>query len=142
MTAPELTLNGIRNALPKTGKAFRVSDFLTKEDQEQRRQRKLKQKSKKQLFDRSDAIVAEMIGRFGYQFYKDWNEGRIDEEWAYRMLNAERAREAADRLKIESVICHLVKDCIRRNKGEKRPTGPKMAAKIIKLETKIAMGEK
>lgn len=142
MTAPELTLNGIRKAIPKQGKVFRVSDFLTKEDKEQRRQRKLKQKPKKQLFNRSDAIIAEMIGRFGYDFYKDWNEGRIDEEWAYRMLYAERAREAADRLKIESVICHLVKDCIRRSKGERKPTGPKAAAKIIKLETRIAMGEK
>lgn len=142
MTAPELTLNSIRESLPKQEKSFRVSDFLTKGEKEQRIQRKAKQKPKKQLFNKTDAIVAEMIGRFGYDFYKDWNERRIDEEWAYRMLYAERAREAANRVKIESVICHLVKDCIRRSKGERKPTGPKAAAKIIKLETKIAMGEK
>lgn len=142
MTAPELTLNSIRESLPKQEKSFRVSDFLTKDEKEQRIQRKAKRKPKQQLFNKSDAIVAEMIGRFGYEFYKDWNEGQIDEEWAYRLLAAERARDAADRLKIESVICHLVKDCIRRNKGEKKPTGPKAAAKIIKLEAKIAMGEK
>lgn len=142
MTTPELTLNNIRNSLPKQEKVFRVSDFLTEDEKEQRIERKAKQKPKKQLFSKTDSIVAEMIGRFGYEFYKDWNEGRIDEEWAYRMLYAERAREAADRLKIESVICHLVKDCIGRNKGGRKPTGPKAAAKIIKLETRIAMGEK
>lgn len=142
MTAPELTLNNIRSTLPKQGKTFRVSDFLTKDEKEQHIQRKAKQKPKKRLFTRADAIVAEMIGRFGYEFYRDWNEGRIDEEWAYRLLSAERAREAEARLKIESVVCHLVKDCIRRSKGERKPTGPKAAAKIIKMEAKIAMGEK
>lgn len=142
MTTPDLTLNGIRKNLPKPEKKFRVSDFLTNEEKEERIQRKAQQKPKKRLFTRADAIVAEMIGRFGYEFYKDWNEGRIDEELAYRLLAAERAREAESRLKIESIICHLVKDCIRRSKGDRRPTGPKAAAKIIKLETKIAMGEK
>lgn len=142
MTAPDLTLNNIRTTLHKEEKVFRVSDFLTKDEKEQNIKRKAKQKPKKRLFSRADAVVAEMIGRFGYEFYQDWNDGHIDEEWAYRLLAAERAREAEARLKIESVICHLVKDCIRRSKGERKPTGPKAAAKIIKLEAKIAMGEK
>lgn len=142
MTAPELTLKGIRKSLPKPEKSFRVSDFLTNEEKEQKRQRKLKPKPKKYRFSRTDAIIAEIIGRFGYEFYRDWNEGRLDEDLVFRMIYAERAREAEARIKIESLITHLVKDCIRRSKGERKPTGPKAAAKIIKLETKIAMGEK
>lgn len=119
-----------------------MSDFLTDDEKQKKLEHKVKRKPKKRKFTLTDAIIAEIIGRFGYDFYKDWNSGLLDEEMVYRMLYAERAREAEARLKIETVICHLVKDCIRRSKKDKKPTGPKEAAKIIKLETKIAMGEK
>lgn len=142
MTAPELTLNGIRESLSNKGRAFRVSDFLTAEEKQKRQKSKANRKPKKYKFSRTDAIMAEIIGRFGYEFYREWNKGEFDEELAYRMLDAERAREAANRIQIESVIVAMVKDCIRRTKKEKRPGGPKEAAKIIKRETKIAMGEK
>lgn len=141
MTAPELTLNGIRNSLPKKERVFRVSDFLNDDEKQQNLERKAKRKTKKRRFSQTDAIVAEMVSRFGYEFYLAWNEGEIDEDLAYRMLYAERAREAEARLKIEGVLVPLIKDCIKRSKKEKKPTGPRDAAKIIKLETKIAMGE-
>ncbi|MCM1218193.1 MAG: hypothetical protein NC548_27220 [Lachnospiraceae bacterium] len=144
MTTPELTLNEVRKS-PKLNKAqrtYRVSDFLTKEQKEAREKRKHEAKKTKRLFDPVDAYVAEIMARFGYDVYEKWNKGEIDDQRMQRLLAAERAREKAYILPLETIIAQLVKDCIRRTKKEKKPTGPKEAAKIIKVEAKIARGEK
>lgn len=140
MTAPELTLKNIRKSpkLQAAGRTYRVSDFLTKEQQEARKKRKQRLKKTKQKFDAVDSKAAEIIARFGYDVYEKWDNYEISDEKMDRLLCAERAREKAYILPLESIVAHLVKDCIRRHKKEKKPKGPQEAAKIIKIEAKIA----
>lgn len=137
---PELTLNEIKKS-PKLGRTFRASDFLTKEEQQELRQANLRGRRGKRKFDAVDAYAAEIIARFGYDTYKAWNEGELDAEKMYRMVLAERAREKALILPLESIIVTMVRDCIRRGKKDKKPKGPKEAARIIKQELKVIRGE-
>lgn len=141
MTTPELTLSKIRQSPKLMGKTFRVSDFRTNEEKEKHIKQKAKRKPKKKRFNEVDSYIAEMIARFGYDAYKAWNRGEIDDRKMTAMIYAERAREKQYILPLETIVAQLVKDCIRRNKKEKKPTGPKEAAKILKAEIKIAMGE-
>lgn len=141
MTAPELTLNKIRQSSKLMGKTFRVSDFRTNEEKEKHIKQKASRKPKRKKFNEVDAYIAEMIARFGYDTYKAWNRGEIGEKKMKAMIYAERAREKQYIIPLETIVAQLVKDCIRRNKKEKKPTGPKEAAKILKAEIKIAMGE-
>lgn len=140
MTAPELTLKNIRKSprLNPEPKTYRVSDFLTNEQKEARKKRKKQHKKNKRKFDEVDSRVAEIIARFGYDVYEKWNNWEIEDERMERLLCAERAREKAYILPLESIVAHLVKDCIRRHKKEKKPKGPQEAAKIINVEMKIA----
>lgn len=140
MTTPELTLKNIRESskLLEAQKTFRVSDFLTKEEQEAKKKRKKRKKQPKRKFNTVDSKVAEIIARFGYEVYQKWDNYEIDDEKMERLLAAERAREKAYILPLESIVAHLVKDCIKRNKKEKKPKGPKEATKILKNEVKIA----
>lgn len=141
MTAPELTLNKIRQSSKLMGKTFRVSDFRTNEEKEKHIKQRTNKKPKRKKFNEVDAYIAEMVARFGYDAYKAWNRGEIDEKKMRAMIYAERAREKQYIIPLETIVAQLVKDCIRRNKKEKKPTGPKEAAKILKAEIKIAMGE-
>lgn len=141
MTAPELTLKEVRKSPKLATGAPRVSDFLTKEQKEARAKRKQNSARSKRKFDDVDAYIAEIIARFGYNTYEKWNTGEIPEEKMLKLILAERAREKAYLLPLETMICQLVKDCIRRSKKDKKPTGPKEAAKILKDEAKKARGE-
>lgn len=145
MTAPELSLKEIRKSpkLQQAPKTFRVSDFLTEEEKQARAKRKKERRKAraKRKFTTTDLIVAEIIARFGYEVYQKWDNYEIDHEKMMRLLEAERARERAGWLPMEAVVAQLVKDCIKRYKKEKKPTGPKEAAKIIKNDAKIATGE-
>lgn len=140
-TKPALTLAEVRKS-PKLGRVRRASDFLTKTEQAKLKQSHQKRRKKtKRKFDAVDSKVAEIVARFGYDFYQKWDNREIDDQKMDRLLAAERAREKAYILPLESIVAHLVKDCIKRSKKEKKPTGPKEAAKIIKNEAKIVMGE-
>lgn len=140
MKKPDLTLNDIRKS-PKLGRVARVSDFVSQEEMVQVQINNARGKKTKRQFDDIDSLVAEMIARFGYDFYKDWNAGKIEDAKVSRMLLAERARERAIFLPLEATICHMVGACIKRHKGEKAPKGPKEAQKIIKAELKVIRGE-
>lgn len=141
MTAPELTLRQVRQSPKLSMGAPRVSDFLTKDQKDARQMRKANQRKAKRKFNDADAYVAEIIARFGYEAYEKWDKYEIPEEKMERLIAAERAREKANLLPLEIMLAQLIKDCIRRSKKEKKPTGPKEAAKILKDEAKKAMGE-
>lgn len=141
MTAPELTLNELRKSPKLLAGAPRVSDFLTKKQKAARAARKQTKRHAKRSFDDVDAYVAEIIARFGYDTYEKWNAGEISDEKMSRLIAAERAREKAYLLPFETIVAQLIKDCIRRSKKERKPTGPKEAAKILKDEAKRARGE-
>lgn len=139
---PGLTLKDIRKS-PKLMKVSRASDFMSKnEHDELRAANMMGKRSSERKFDAVDAYCAEIIARFGYDAYKAWNSGELDSKLVARMVEAERARERAGWLPIETIVINMVGSCIRRQKGEPQPKGPKAAQKIMKVEVQTARGEK
>lgn len=132
-----LTLNGIKKS-PKLQQAIRLSDLVSKEE---KAKLKPKRPKKKRPYDDIDAFVAEVVARFGYDVYQKWNNGEIETKTLQKWVLAERARDRAQFIPLEGVIAHMVGACIRRNKKERAPKGPKEAQKIISLEIKAAKGE-
>lgn len=138
MTVPELTLENVR----KTAKVetFRASDFLTKEEQEEVKISNLKGKSLPK-YDKVDAYVAEIIARFGYDTYMAWKAGGISEKMMVGLIEAERAREAKARYRLESIIVASVAGANNPAKGGGVPKSLKNAIKILKSEEKLAGGK-
>lgn len=138
---PELTLNAAKQIASKKRNA-RVSDFLTEEEKRKLHDASMhRQKKAKKRFDDVDAYVAEIIARFGYDAYKDWNAGIIDNEKMAKMLLAERAREKKHLLALEGIIIAMISPMIKREKGEPKPKSPKLAVKIFQNEAQSARGE-
>lgn len=142
MNKPPLTLNDIRKSEKIAPKNVGVAQFLSKEDlRELKRNNATRKRRKKRAFDDVDALIAEIIARFGYDTYKAWDNDEIDDAKMNRWLLAERARDRAQFIPLEGVIAHMVGACIRRHKKERAPKGPKEAQKIIAQEIKAAKGE-
>lgn len=128
MTAPELTLKNIQET-PKV-REVRVSDFLTTEQKESVIQKRATAKSRLvRKYDAVDAYVAEIIARFGYDVYKAWKIGEIDEDKMMRMVYAERAREKRLLIPIETLI-------VAANAGANNPTKNKSTPKSLKMAIK------
>lgn len=143
---PEITLASVRKDIkkPKDG-VFRASDLVDDKTLTELRRKAREGHKKKQaerLFDEIDALGAEIIARFGWETYQQWNYGKIPHKTVMRWINAERAREAAIQADLEAVIAAVVTSCIRRSKKDPEPKGPKIAQKIISQHAKIAKGER
>ena len=140
----DLTLDAVRKS-PKvaseaSGKMTRLTDFMTKDEKELLWHSNHVGKVKKKQFDEIDAYMAEIMARFGYDAYLAWQKGDITTKRMNTLLAAERARDVESRLSLEMLINILVRDCIKWNKGEKKPKGPKLASKIIRDNVKRAKG--
>lgn len=137
MTTPELTLKKAKETAKV--KSFRASDFLTDEEVEEVHTSNIKGK-KRTSFDAIDAYIAEIIARFGYDTYVAWKFGEIDEAHMLKYIEAERAREARNRLMIENIIVASVAGANNPTKGGHMPKSLKTALKMLKNENKIAGG--
>ena len=137
MTAPEITLRQAKKVAEV--KNFRASDFLTKEEIDEVHESNIKGK-KNTGFDKIDAYIAEIIARFGYDAYVAWKFGEIDEKHMAKYIQAERAREARNRLKIENIIVASVAGANNATKGGHPPKSLKTAIKMLKNEQKLAKG--
>lgn len=137
---PQISLKNIKKT-PQMGEKFGVSDFLTKEEQEQLARANTRGKRGKRQFDDVDAYVAEIIARFGYDVYQKWNCGEIDAQQMMKWIAAERARERSHWIPLESIVISMVGSCIRRPKGEGAPKGPKNAQAVFKGDLKAMRGE-
>lgn len=137
MTAPELTLNKVKNNAKVRN--FRASDFLTDEEIDEVHTSNINGK-KADKFDRIDAYIAEIIARFGYDTYVAWKFGEIGELQMAKYVEAERAREARNRLNIENVIVASVMGANHPTKGNHMPKSLKTAIKMLKNEEKLAKG--
>lgn len=137
MTAPELTLNKVRNNAKVRN--FRASDFLTDEEIEEVHESNAKGKENKG-YDIIDAYIAEIIARFGYDTYVAWKFGEIGEENMMKYIKAERAREVQSRLMIENIIVASVAGANNPTKGGHMPKSLKTAIKMLKNEEKLAKG--
>lgn len=137
MTVPEITLKQAKEAAAV--KTFRASDFLTKEELDEVHESNAKGK-KSTGFDVIDAYIAEIIARFGYDTYVAWKFGEIDEKHMAKYIQAERAREARNRLMIENIIVASVAGANNATKGGHLPKSLKAAIKMLKNEQKLAKG--
>lgn len=139
MTAPEITLEQARETAKV--KVSRVSDFLNDEELEKIKESNIKGK-KNNSFNEVDAYIAEILARFGYDTYVAWKFGEIDEKNMVRYIEAERVREARNRLKLENIIVASVSGANRSSKSGHAPKSLRMALKMLKSEEKLARGGK
>ncbi len=137
---PQISLRNIKQS-PKMGETFGVSDFLTKEEQDKLAQVNAQGKRGQKQFDEIDAYGAEIIARFGYEVYEKWNSAEIEREKVAKWVAAERARERSHWIPLESIVINMVGACVRRQKGESAPKGPKIAQKIVRGDLKAMRGE-
>lgn len=140
---PQLTLNDVRRTLQPKQRKSGVSDFLTKEEQEEYKvvKTRSRRRRKQPKFGKVDAYMAEIIARFGYDTYKAWNADEIDDTKMIRMIEAERARERAAWLPIESLLRAVIQGGVPTFKPKKKPPIAKEVTKILKDEFKRARGE-
>lgn len=137
MTMPDLTLNTVKEKAQV--KAFRASDFLTKEQVEEVHKSNIRGK-KKVKFDQIDAYIAEIIARFGYDTYVAWKFGEINESQMVKYVEAERSRDAKNRLTLESLILAAVSGANHPTKTGHAPKSLHTAIKMLKKEQKLAEG--
>lgn len=138
----ELTLEGVRKSEKlREPNVVQASDFLSDRQKAQIIEARTKSRVKKRKFDNVDSYIAEMIARFGYDFYKDWKAGIIPNAQVSKMILAERARDKQRLLSIEGIIIAMVGPTIQRQKGKPAPKSPKVALSIFKEDSKIARGE-
>lgn len=141
MKTPELTLEKARERAKV--RSARVSDFLPDEEIKELKVNNLKGSKRRKKFDAVDAYVAEILARFGYTAYMAWKAGDIAEKTMARLIEAERAREARNRARLESVIyttCVGANNPVGRGEVKHMPNSVKTAYKMIKEELKLAEG--
>lgn len=136
----KLTLNKIKQS-PQCGRQARASDFLTQADKQKLQQVNARGKRGRRPFDDVDAYAAEMIARFGYEFYERWNRGEIPQGKVDRLMAAERARERSQWLPLEGLLQALIQGGVPTYRTKRPPKIRKMISKIIKGEIKAARGE-
>lgn len=139
MTEPELTLNNVKETAKV--KNFRARDFLTDEQVEEVKAANIKGK-KKSSFDAIDSYIAEIIARFGYDTFVAWKFGEISEIQMAKYIEAERSRDAMQRLMIENIIVASVAGANNPTKGGQTPKSLKAALKMIQAEQNLAKGVK
>jgi len=138
MTKPELNLDNVKQTAKV--KVSRASDFLTDEQIEEVHESN--RKGAKVSFSTIDSYIAEIIARFGYDTYIAWKYGEISEENMLHYIQAERAREAQNRLMIENIIVASVAGANQPTKSGHAPKSLKTAIKMLKTEQKLAEGGK
>lgn len=137
MTKPELSLDTVKKTARV--KVSRASDFLTDEQIEEVHESN--RKGAVQKFSTVDAYIAEIIARFGFDTYVAWKHGEISETNMLHFVQAERAREAKDRLILENIIVASVAGANQPTKSGNAPKSLKTAIKMLKTEQKIAEGK-
>lgn len=139
MTKPDLTLKKAQETARV--KSSRASDFLTDEQLAEVKESNIKGK-KNNAFNEIDAYIAEIIARFGYETYVAWKFGEIDEKSMVKYIEAERVREAKNRLRLENIIVASVAGANQPTKSGHAPKSLRTAIKMLKSEEKLAKGGK
>lgn len=136
MKTPQ-TLADIKKSPKLNKRNFGVSDFLTTEEVEELHTAAAKSHKRQPLFDPIDALVAEIVARFGYDVYLKWSSGEIEHEWLTKMLNAERARDKQKLLSLEGIVFSMVSASMSKDPKK----GVRHAQDIMKQDIKVARGE-
>ena len=136
--ASELTFEKVKKQAET--KTFRASDFLTAEEKDDRIKAKATARRSKRLYNAVDAYIAEIIARFGFEAYRAWLSGEIDEDKMYRLVLAERAREKRLLFPLENLIVASVAGANQPTKNGRTPKSLKVAIKVLNEEQEKANG--
>lgn len=140
MMPDKLTLNDVKKIAEKK-REYRASDFLTSKQIEEVHESNIKGK-KQAGFDNVDAYIAEILARFGYDAFVAWKFGEIGDVQMAKYIEAERARDARDRLGLENLILASVAGANNATKSGHMPRSLRQAIQILKKEEKLAKGGK
>lgn len=141
MTAPELTLQNIKQSAKQPANVVRVSDFLSdKKKKELREAQEARYISRRRRYDDVDAYSAEILARFGYDAWEAWNARLIKPEKMLRFVLAERSRDKQKLLGLESLILSALVGANNPTKSGHPPKSLKNAIKILKQEQARAKG--
>lgn len=142
MNKPPLTLSEIRKSEKISPRHVGVADLIPKKELEELRVKQAKAAHKKKCaFDDTDAYVAEIIARFGYDAYQAWNKDQIGDTKMKRLILAERARERQQWLPIEALLRCLIQGGIPTFQIKKPSKAAKKVQEILHDEVKVAKGE-
>ena len=141
MTKPELTLKNIKQSPKMTERVARVSDFLSKDEVKDLHRSNAIGRRKKRKFDDLDAMEAEIIARFGYEVYLEWEAGHIKTSKMTKWVLAERARCASEMIGLKAILANGFAGCATPTKNGQASKPIKGMRKIMKQEIKIARGE-
>lgn len=140
MTAGRNTLKSIKSSPKMAEQAFRPSDFLSQSEMEELHEANANRGEIVKKYDEIDAFEAEILERFGWTAFQAYQNGVIAIEQMARYIYASRARDAADRYALESLILAAVAGANNPNKHGKAPKSLKQAVDIVKTEYKRAKG--
>lgn len=131
------TLEAIRKT-PR-GRSYTLKDFITKEEQDRLAEIR-SGRTRKPKFDSASSVSAEILARFGYQAWKDWQNGVISDESMSAYLSAERGRDAERLIQLESAILPAIFSLVKKSKNKPAPKGVKYAQQAVNEQTKIMKG--
>lgn len=139
MKAPDITLKQAKEQVKVRN--HRVSDFLSGEQMSEIHANNAKVSEKRRKFNQVDAFIAEILSRFGWEVYQAWKSELISQEQIVRYIEAERARDARERLRLENLIVAAVAGANHPTKNGSAPKTLKAAFEILKNDSKEAKGE-
>lgn len=139
MKAPDITLKKAKEQIKVRN--HRVSDFLSGEQMSEIHANNAKVSEKRTKFNQVDAFIAEILARFGWEVYQAWKSELISQEQIVRYIEAERARDARERLRLENLIVAAVAGANHPTKNGSAPKTLKAAFEILKNDSKEAKGE-
>lgn len=139
MKAPDITLKQAKEQVKVRN--HRVSDFLSGEQMSEIHANNAKVSQKRRKFNQVDAFIAEILSRFGWEVYQAWKSELISQDQIVRYIEAERARDARERLRLENLIVAAVAGANHPTKNGSAPKTLKAAFEILKNDSKEAKGE-
>ena len=150
-TAPELTLKNVRRRATDAKSSgynpnaperhVRVRDLLSSDEiTEVKLDRQRRKQAERIEFDAIDVFVAELIARFGYDFYRAWKDPDntdITTEKAIRFLYAERLRDLEPLYDIASTVAMAAAGAQQPTKNKRVNKGMRGLSKKLKQFEKL-----
>ena len=141
MTADKPTLKSIKSSPKVAEQVYRPSDFLTNDEMDNLHEANINRGKIQKPFDEVDSFEAEILGRFGWEAFKAYQNGEIHIEQLARYIAAERARHTAELYNLECIIVSSVAGANHPTKHKSAPKSLKTAIDIVKTEYKRAKGK-
>jgi len=117
-------------------RSLSIADLLNEEDKQAYAELKRTGRKPKPFTD-ADAFEAEILARFGFETFQAWNRDEIPTSRMISYLKAERARDAARQLALQSMILEGAMVGV----AKKPKSHVKSMHKVLKATAKMAKGD-